>query len=162
MEKGIVADSVSFYIRQPGEETCQQVDEYDWLESEGKAYYRRLGGCVFLFKMMSAISPGRIMVQGMIPEIFCPGPARPRMSPASTRTRFRVCSREPADSEVCGSSMMTSEGRTLRPSARLYFIPRTRPVIPATRTMMPEALLSLIVGNTISFDVHVIRVRSPW
>ena len=50
MEQGIVADSVSFYVRQHGEETYQQVDEYDWLESEGKAYYRRFGGCVALFK----------------------------------------------------------------------------------------------------------------
>ena len=84
-----------------------------------------------------------------------------KVSPARTRTRFRVCSREPADSDVCGSSMITSEGRTLRPSERLYFIPRTRPVIPATRTIMPDALLSLIVGSTISLLVQVILVRSP-
>ena len=56
MEQGIVADSISFYIRQPGEETCQQVDEYDWLESEGKAYYRRSGGCVALFKAADTLT----------------------------------------------------------------------------------------------------------
>ena len=51
MEKGIVADSVSFYVRQLGEGEYRQVDEFDWLESEGKAYYRRFGGCVSLFKV---------------------------------------------------------------------------------------------------------------
>ena len=56
MKQGIVADSISFYIRQPGEEACQQVDEYDWLESEGKAYYRRLGGCVALFKAADTVT----------------------------------------------------------------------------------------------------------
>jgi hypothetical protein len=44
MEQGFIADSVTFYVRQPGG-GFQQVDEYDWLESEGKAYYRRFGGC---------------------------------------------------------------------------------------------------------------------
>ena len=56
MEQGIIADSVSFYIRQPGEETYQQVDEYDWLEDEGKAYYRRFGGCVSLFKAADTVT----------------------------------------------------------------------------------------------------------
>jgi hypothetical protein len=56
MEKGIVADSVSFYIRQPGEGEYQQVDEYDWLEAEGKAYYRRFGGCVSLFKAAGTVT----------------------------------------------------------------------------------------------------------
>ena len=56
MEYGIVADSVSFYVRQPGEEAYQQVGEYDWLESEGKAYYRRFGGCVSLFKAADAVT----------------------------------------------------------------------------------------------------------
>ena len=56
MEKGIVADSVSFYIRQSGVGEYQQVDEYDWLESEGKAYYRRFGGCVSLFKVEDAVT----------------------------------------------------------------------------------------------------------
>lgn len=78
-----------------------------------------------------------------------------------TRTRLRVCSSEPADSEVCGSSMMTRLGRTLRPSLRLNFMPRMRPVMPATRTMMPEAQLPLMVGSTISLLVQVMRVRSP-
>ena len=56
MEKGIVADSISFYVRQAGEETYRQVDEYDWLEAEGKAYYRRLGGCVSLFKAADTVT----------------------------------------------------------------------------------------------------------
>jgi hypothetical protein len=56
MEYGIVADSVSFYVRQPGEETYQQVDEYDWLESEGEAYYRRFGWCVALFKAADTVT----------------------------------------------------------------------------------------------------------
>ena len=107
------------------------------------------------------MSPGRMIVHGMIPEILSPGPAKPRMSPASTRTRLRVCSKEPALSEVWGSSITTRLGRTLRPSERLYFIPRTRPVIPATRTMIPDALLPSIVGRTISLLVQVILVRSP-
>lgn len=56
MKQGIVTDSVSFYVRQPGEESYQQVDEYDWLESEGKAYYRRFGGCVSLFKAADTVA----------------------------------------------------------------------------------------------------------
>ena len=56
MKKGIVADIVSFYARQLGEETYQQVDEYDWLEAEGKAYYRRFGGCVSLFKAADTVT----------------------------------------------------------------------------------------------------------
>ena len=56
MEQGIIADSVTFYVRQFGAETYQQVDEYDWLESEGKAYYRRLGGCVSLFKAAGTVT----------------------------------------------------------------------------------------------------------
>ena len=44
----------------------------------------------------------------------------------------------------------------------LHFIPRIRPVIPATRTTMPLAALPLIVGNTISLLVQVMRVLSPW
>ena len=56
MKQGIVADSVSFYVRQPGEESYQQVEEYDWLESEGEAYYRRSGGCVALFKVAGSVT----------------------------------------------------------------------------------------------------------
>ena len=56
MEKGIVADSVSFYVRQAGEGECRQVREFDWLESEGKVYYRRLGGCVLLFKAADTVT----------------------------------------------------------------------------------------------------------
>lgn len=56
MKQGIVADSITFYIRQPGEESYQQVDEYDWLEAEGKAYYRRFGGCVSLFKAADTVT----------------------------------------------------------------------------------------------------------
>ena len=58
--------------------------------------------------------------------------------------------------------MMTRLGRTFRPSLRLYFMPRIRPVIPATRTITPEAGLFCMVGNTISLLVQVMRVRSPW
>ena len=56
MKQGIVADSISFYVRQPGEETFQQVNEHDWLESEGNAYYRRFGGCVTLFKAADTVT----------------------------------------------------------------------------------------------------------
>lgn len=56
MEQGIIADSVIFYVRQHGEETYQQVDEYDWLESEGEAHYRRFGGCVSLFKAADTVT----------------------------------------------------------------------------------------------------------
>ena len=52
MEQGIIADSVAFYVRELGAKTYQQVDEYDWLESEGKAHYRRSGECVALFKVV--------------------------------------------------------------------------------------------------------------
>ena len=56
MNQRIVADSVSFYVRRPGEESYQQVDEYDWLESEGNACYRRFGGCVSLFKAADTVA----------------------------------------------------------------------------------------------------------
>lgn len=56
MEKGIVADSVSFYVCQFGEGEYRQVDEYDWLEVEGKAHYRRFGGCVALFKAADTVT----------------------------------------------------------------------------------------------------------
>ena len=56
MEQGIIADSVSFYIRQPSENEYRQVDEFDWLESEGKAYYRRFDGCVSLFKAADTVT----------------------------------------------------------------------------------------------------------
>ena len=112
-------------------------------------------------RICSAMSPGRMTVHGMMPEIFFPGPARPRMSPANTRTRFRVCSTESADSVVCGSSTITNSGRIVRPSGFLYFMPRIRPVMPATRTRMPEESEPAMVGRTISFAVQVIRVRSP-
>ena len=56
---------------------------------------------------------------------------------------------------------MTRLGRTLLPSVRLNFMPRTRPVMPATRTTTPEAGLPLMVGSTISLLVQVMRVRSP-
>ena len=52
-------------------------------------------------------------------------------------------------------------GRTLLPSARLNFMPRTRPVMPATRTTTPDAGLPAMVGSTISLLVHVMRVLSP-
>ena len=83
------------------------------------------------------------------------------MSPARTRTRLRVCSTESADSVVCGSSTITNSGRTVRPSGRLYFMPRIRPVMPATRTSTPDEGAPGIVGRTISFAVQVMRVRSP-
>ena len=56
MKKGMVANSVSFCVRHPGEDEYQQVDEYDWLEDEGKAYYRRFGGCVSLFKAAGTVT----------------------------------------------------------------------------------------------------------
>ena len=100
-------------------------------------------------------------VHGMMPEILRPGPARPRMSPARTRTRFLVCSIDPADSLVCGSSMMTNSGRIVRPSGFLYFMPRMRPVMPATLTRTPDDFAPAMVGRTISFAVQVMRVLSP-
>ena len=66
-----------------------------------------------------------------------------------------------ADSSVCGSSSTTSDGRTEWPSARLYFMPRMRPVMPATLMIAPEALLPGIVGSTISRAVQPMCVRSP-
>ncbi len=50
--------------------------------------------------------------------------------------------------------MSTSDGRTLEPSARLCFMPRMRPVIPATRMIAPLAALPAMVGSTISFAVQ--------
>ena len=61
MEKGIVADSVSFYVCQFGEGEYRQVDEFDWLESEGKACYRRFGGCVSLFKAADTVTSDDIL-----------------------------------------------------------------------------------------------------
>jgi hypothetical protein len=56
MEQGIIADSITFYVLQPGEGEYRQVDEFDWLESEGEAYYRRFGGCVSLFKAADTVT----------------------------------------------------------------------------------------------------------
>ena len=66
-----------------------------------------------------------------------------------------------ADSSVCGSSRTTSDGRTVFPSGRLNFMPRIRPVRPATLMIAPLALLPSIVGSTISFAVQPICVRLP-
>ena len=57
--------------------------------------------------------------------------------------------------------MTTSVGRTVWPSARLYFMPRMRPVMPATFTMAPLAVLPGIVGSTISRAVQPMCVRWP-
>jgi hypothetical protein len=50
---------------------------------------------------------------------------------------------------------------TVFPSARLYFMPRMRPVIPATLMIAPDALLPGMVGKTTSFAVQPMCVRSP-
>jgi len=107
------------------------------------------------------MSPGRITVQGMMPEIFCPGPARFRIAPFKVSIRARTCWSLRADSSVCGSSSTTSDGRTARPSARLNFMPRMRLSIPATRMIAPEALLPAMVGSTISSAVQTMRVALP-
>ncbi|OPZ24012.1 MAG: hypothetical protein BWZ02_03002 [Lentisphaerae bacterium ADurb.BinA184] len=107
------------------------------------------------------MSPGRITVQGMMPLIFLPGPASPSTAPARMRSRLAHCDSDRADSSVCGSSRITSDGRTVWPSGRLNFIPRIRPVIPATRMIAPEATLPAMVGSTISVAVQPIWVRSP-
>ena len=62
-------------------------------------------------------------------------------------SRVAHCEMLRADSSVCGSSRTTSDGRTEWPSARLNFMPRMRPVMPATLMMAPEALLPGIVGK---------------
>ena len=108
------------------------------------------------------MSPGRMTVQGMMPLIFLPGPARPSTAPAKIRSRVTHCDRLRADSSVCGSSRTTSDGRTVCPSARLYFIPRMRPVMPATLMIAPEALLPGMVGRTTSLAVQPMCVRRPW
>ncbi len=100
------------------------------------------------------MSSGRMTVQGMMPAIFLPGPARPSTAPARMLSRVAHCERLRADSSVCGSSSTTSDGRTEWPSARLNFMPRMRPVMPATLMMAPAALLSGIVGSTISRAVQ--------
>ena len=107
------------------------------------------------------MSPGRITVQGMIPEIFLPGPARPSTAPARMLSRVAHCDSDRADSSVCGSSSTTSDGRTVRPSARLYFMPRMRPVMPATLMIAALAGLPWIVGSTTSLAVQPMCVRSP-
>jgi hypothetical protein len=61
--------------------------------------------------------------------------------------------------------MSTSEGRTLDPSARLCFMPRMRPVIPATRMIAPPPDAAPrsggeIVGSTISFAVHPMKTQA--
>ena len=73
------------------------------------------------------------------PAIFLPGPARPSTAPARMLSRVAHCEMLRADSSVCGSSITTRDGRTVRPSARLYFMPRIRPVMPATLIMAPLA-----------------------
>ena len=100
-------------------------------------------------------------VQGMMPEIFLPGPASPSTAPARIASRLAHCDSDRADSSVCGSSKTTSDGRTVLPSGRLNFMPRMRPVRPATLMIAPLALLPAIVGKTISFAVQPICVRLP-
>jgi len=90
-----------------------------------------------------------------------PGPASPRIAPARIDSRWAHWLGDRADSSVCGSSSKTKLGRTVFPSERLYFNPRMRPVIPATRISAPLATLQAIVGKTISFCVQPICVRSP-
>jgi hypothetical protein len=77
-------------------------------------------------------------------------------------SRVAHCDSERADSSVCGSSITTSDGRTDCPSARLYFMPRMRPVMPATLMIAPDALLAGIVGSTTSLAVQTMCVRCPW
>jgi hypothetical protein len=100
------------------------------------------------------MSPGRMTVQGMMPEIFLPGPASPSTAPARMLSRLAHCESERADSSVCGSSSTTRLGRTVRPSGRLNFIPRMRPVRPATLMIAPLAGLPSTVGSTISLAVQ--------
>ena len=69
-------------------------------------------------------------------------------------SRVAHCDSDRADSSVCGSSMTTRDGRTVCPSARLYFMPRIRPVMPATLMIAPLAMLPGIVGSTISRAVQ--------
>ena len=58
--------------------------------------------------------------------------------------------------------LTTRDGRTVWPSGRLYFMPRMRPVMPATLMIAPLAMLPSIVGSTISLAVHPMCVRWPW
>ena len=46
------------------------------------------------------MSSGRMTVQGMMPEIFFPGPARPRIAPARIPSRVAHCESDRADSSV--------------------------------------------------------------
>ena len=107
------------------------------------------------------MSPGRMTVQGMMPLIFLPGPASPSTAPARIRSRAAHCDSDRADSSVCGSSRTTSDGLTVCPSARLYFMPRMRPVMLATLMMAPDALLPGMVGRTTSLAVQPMCVLSP-
>ena len=107
------------------------------------------------------MSSGRITVQGMTPAIFLPGPARPRTAPARMLSRVAHCESYRADSSVCGSSSTTSDGRTEWPSARLNFMPRMRPVMPATLMMAPRGLAA---GDRRQDDFPAVQpmcVRSP-
>jgi len=106
--------------------------------------------------MLSATSPGAMTVHGMMPLIFLPGPARPSTAPARIRSRVSHWVSERADSSVWGSSGMTRDGRTIRPSGLLWAMPRIWPVNPATFRMAPLAGLPAIVGSLISLLVHPI------
>ena len=101
-------------------------------------------------------------VQGMTAAILRPGPASPSTAPPRMRSRALFCAGDLADSSVCGSSTMTRSGRIASPLAVDARIPRTRPVMPATRSSEPDAGDPGTVGNTTSPCVQPIRVRSPW
>ena len=98
--------------------------------------------------------PLRVNTAGMIPLIFLPGPAKPNTAPAKMLSRVAHCETERADSSVCGSSSTTSDGRTVLPSGRLNFIPRIRPVMPATLMIAPLPTLPGMVGSTTSRAVQ--------
>ena len=108
----------------------------------------------------SARSPGAITVQGTAIDIVLPGPASPLTAPVTSRSRLADCPSDSADSSVCGSSTITKSGRIERPSAVAAFIPRTRPVMPATWITEPEAFEPFTVGNTASFEAQPMRVRT--
>lgn len=58
-------------------------------------------GCLSRTRMLSAMSPGRITVHGMMTEVFLPDPASPSTAPARMASRLARWDRLRADSSVC-------------------------------------------------------------
>ena len=107
------------------------------------------------------MSPAWMTVQAITPAMSTFGPASFRTSCVRIRTRSSVCEIDLALSAVCGSSITTNEGRTVRPSRRLYCAPRIAPVMPAVAMTTPLEGAPGMYGSTMRDEPHSLSVCSP-